>query len=194
MTGRLKYFKGLAQDPEYDQLLIKFTNGCHLAYEAPRKLGEITLVNDVETLLEAKRLGPDGLDSAFDLSAFKKVLAGRWAMVKSALMNQHILSGVGNVYSDEILFQTGLHPRTKVNQLSEETLETLFYTMKDVLRTAVDCQADPEQFPDTYLIPHRRGDGKCPKCGGEIERIKVSERSAYFCPSCQAEHPAFNKT
>jgi formamidopyrimidine-DNA glycosylase len=189
MTGHLKYFKDMEKDPPYDRLLITFANGYHLAYDAQRKLGEVALTEDVEEFIEEKGWGPDALKSSFDLAAFKEALAGRRGMAKSTLMNQHIVAGIGNVYSDEILFQMGIHPRTKVNQLDGETLEELFHTMKEVLQKAIDRQADADQFPDDYITPHRYDDGECPRCGGEIERVKVSGRSAYYCPDCQGKQP-----
>jgi formamidopyrimidine-DNA glycosylase len=187
MTGHLKYFKDTEKDPPYDRLLIAFANGYHLAYDAQRKLGEVALTEDVEEFIEEKGWGPDAL--SFGLVAFKEALAGRRGMAKSTLMNQHIVAGIGNVYSDEILFQVGIHPRSKVNQLSEETLEELFQAMKKVLQTAIDHQADPEQFPDDYITPHRHDDRECPRCGAEIKRVKVSGPSAYYCPHCQGKQP-----
>jgi formamidopyrimidine-DNA glycosylase len=186
MTGDLKYFKDMEKDTPHDRLLLSFSNG-YLAYDSQRKLGEVELIEDIEQFVEERELGPDALDSDLDYAAFKQALAGRRAMAKSALMNQQIIAGIGNVYSDEILFQAGVHPRTKINQLDEETLAEIFDAMKRVLRTAIDCRADPDQFPESYIIPHRHGDGKCPRCEGELKRVKVSGRSAYYCTNCQGE-------
>ncbi|MGD1995250.1 MAG: DNA-formamidopyrimidine glycosylase family protein [Anaerolineae bacterium] len=185
MTGGLKYFSDMGEDPTYDRLLITFSDGYHLAYEAQRKLGKIRLIEDVKSFIEEKGLGPDALASDFDLAAFRRALAERRGMTKSTLMNQHIVAGIGNIYADEILFQVDIHPRAKINQLDDEVLGELFEAMREVLRTAVDCQADPNRFPDSYIIPHRRNDGECPKCGGDLGRVKVCGRSAYHCPNCQ---------
>jgi len=95
------------------------------------------------------------------------------------------MAGIGNIYSDEILFKAGIHPKTRVNQLTKKRLEKVFWTIKEVLNTAIDCRVDPEQFPNSYLIPHRRTDGKCPKCYGKVKQAKVSGRTAYYCPRCQ---------
>jgi len=187
MTGNPKYFKDMDQEPQYDRLLFSFANGYHLAYQSRRKLGEVALLDDLQAFVEGKELGPDVLDESFDLQAFKKVLQGHRGMVKSALMNQQLMAGIGNVYSDEILFQAGIHPRTKVNQLDDEQLGEIFKGMKEVLNMAIDRQADPQQFPDTYIIPHRHQGGTCPCCGAEVRRVKVSGRSAYYCPNRQGE-------
>jgi formamidopyrimidine-DNA glycosylase len=183
MTGGLQYFKDIAQEPEYVQMRFDFNNGYHLAYTMPRKLGEVQPIESVGAFIEEKELGPDALEIDFD--AFRSILAGRRAMVKSTLMNQGIIAGIGNVYSDEVLFQTRIHPRTKINTLDTDTLKDLFDSMKEVLHTAIEHQADPEQFPDSYIIPRRDEGAKCPNCEGEVERIKVSGRSGYYCPSCQ---------
>jgi formamidopyrimidine-DNA glycosylase len=187
MTGDLKYFKDMEKDTPHDRLLFSFSNGYHLAYDSQRKLGEVERIEDIEQFVEERELGPDALDPDLDFAAFKQALAGRRAMAKSALMNQQIIAGIGNVYSDEILFQAGVHPRTKTNQLDEETLAEIFNVMKRVLCTGKDYQTDPDQFPESYIIPHPHGDGKCPRCGGELKRVKVSGRSAYYCPNCQGE-------
>lgn len=188
MTGHLKYFKDEADEPDYVQLLISFTNGYHLAYVMSRKLGQIELIDSVDDFLAAHKLGPDVLQDGFDLAAFKQAVSGHRSMVKSTLMNQEIMAGIGNVYSDEILFQAGIHPRTKIDALAEATLDRLFQTMRRVLQTAIDdYRADPEQFPDTWLTPHRRAGEQCPTGKGQLKRIKVSGRSAYFCPACQKE-------
>lgn len=185
MTGGLKYFQGLEDEPEYDRLLFHFANGYHLAYQAMRKLGEIQVIDDVGDFTDEKGLGPDALDPDFDLAAFREAVEGRRAMAKSFLMDQQTIAGIGNVYSDEILFQTGVHPRTKINHLDSETLEDLFHALKDALQQAIEVQAQPDQLPESFIIPHRYEDGKCPRCGAALKRVKVSSRSAYFCPNRQ---------
>lgn len=185
MTGFLRYFERKDQIPSHSRLLIKFTHGYFLAYHCQRLLGEINLVEDPRSFIREKGLGPDALDPEFDFVAFKKVLSGKRGIVKSTLMNQHIISGIGNVYADEILFQTGIHPRRKVHQLSDEKLRNIFQTMKEVLQVAIKSGASPDQFPPDYLLPHRGKDQRCPKCGGELKRIEVSGRGTYYCPECQ---------
>lgn len=186
MTGGLSYFKSIEDDPQYDRLLISFDNGYHLAYIAQRKLGELALVGSVEAFVERRDLGPDALND-LDLGMFKELTAGRRAMAKSLLMDQHTVAGIGNVYSDEILFQSGVHPRTKFNRLEEGVREEVYREIGAVLRTAIDCGAKPDQFPEDYLISHRHPDGTCPLCGEPVERVKVSSRSAYYCPNRQGE-------
>ena len=102
-------------------------------------------------------------------------------------MNQKYLAGIGNIYSDEILFQSKLHPQRQVNNLETETVTRLFQALQHVLHEAIEAQADPSQFPDSFMLPHRRRDGTCPRCQGDLKKITVSGRSAYYCPACQAK-------
>ncbi len=187
MSGNLTYFKKMDQDPEYDRFLIAFDNGYHLAYTAPRKLGEVDLIEDVDAYVEGNGLGPDVYSDEFDLAQFRSLLSDRRGMIKSALMDQSLMAGIGNVYSDEILFQVGIHPRTKVQDLSDHDLASIFDTMQEVLATAIEHQARPTDYPDTYLTPHRGQEGVCPECGVSLERVKVAGRSAYICPERQRQ-------
>ncbi len=150
-----------------------------------RMLGGLGLTNDPGSYSKEKALGPDAMDEAFDFSTFKQALQNRRGAVKNTLMNQEVMSGIGNVYSDELLFQTQIHPRTEVSSLNEEMLQNLYQTMKKTLQTAIDHQAEPDQFPEDYLTYHRHGDNLCPRCGDTLEKIKVAGRTARFCSKCQ---------
>lgn len=187
MTSGIRYFKDMDDEPEYTQALFDFDNGFHLAYYSQRKLGELEVIDSVDQFIDEKDLGPDALDPDFDLEAFKAAVAGRRAMAKTTLMDQETMAGIGNVYSDEILFQAGIHPRTKINQLDEDQIEKLFHTMKEVLEMAIEHQAQPDQFPEEFITPHRHEDGHCPKCGTALEKVKVGSRHAYFCPNRQGK-------
>jgi formamidopyrimidine-DNA glycosylase len=183
MTGRLKYFKNKKEDPEHDRMRVSFANGYHLAFDNQRLLGRIRLINKPQDFIEDKKLGPDALD--LEAGEFKRLLKKGRGAVKSTLMNQKIIAGIGNIYSDEILFHSRIHPRTEVTRLTEKELEILFGNTGKVLQTAIDCQVEPDRFPRSYLLPHREEKARCPNCGGHVKKIKVSGRTAYFCPKCQ---------
>lgn len=185
MTGFLKYFKDPETDTPHDRLLIRFSNGYHLAYDCQRKLGMITVIDDLHDFIKKKNLGPDAMDPKFDFDAFEEVLAASRGMVKSSLMNQNLIAGIGNVYSDEILFQAGVHPKTTSKDLSKKAKKKLFSTMKRVLKTVINNKAHPEDFPSTYLTPHRNKGADCPKCDGSLKTAKVSGRTSYYCDNCQ---------
>ncbi|MGC9444174.1 MAG: Fpg/Nei family DNA glycosylase [Candidatus Methanospirareceae archaeon] len=183
MTGRLKYYKVEDSRPQHIRLQVRFTNGYHLAYDCQRMFGSVTLAADTEQFIQRKKLGPDALRLSW--SEFRQAFQGRRGRLKPALMNQHILAGIGNVYSDEILFQMELHPELSVARLSKEQMHRLYTTTQDVLQTAVDARADPERFPNHFITPHRHDEGTCPRDGQPLQRITVSGRSAYICPRHQ---------
>lgn len=185
MTGRLKYFQDMAEDPPHDRLLVTFENGYHLALEDQRMPGKVDLIGDPEDFVEEHELGPDLLD--LDFSSFRERLRGRKGAVKSVLMNQQLFAGVGNIYSDEILFQARIHPKTGVERLDEKSVKKLHDETQRVLRAAIQRGANPQELPDSFLLPHRREGERCPRDNSEIQKIKVSGRTAYYCPACQPE-------
>ncbi|MFQ5773603.1 MAG: DNA-formamidopyrimidine glycosylase [Kiloniellaceae bacterium] len=191
MTGRLKAFEDMADDPRYDRVRFDFEDGNHLAYENRRMLGRVGMADNVEAFIKAEGLGPDALDPAFDEAAFAAAVGKRRGLAKAALMDQTLLAGVGNIYADEILFQAGLHPKAKLQDLDAARLARLYRTMRAVLQTAIDRGAGSEELverlPPSYLLPHREKGAKCPRCGGAIQVLKISGRSACFCPRCQPE-------
>jgi formamidopyrimidine-DNA glycosylase len=188
MSGGLQYFKRAGDAPEYTYLQFDFANGYHLAYTMVRKLGLIRLITDLGGFLKEKQLGPDVRADDFDLNRFAACLRGRRGMIKPALMNQKIMAGLGNVYADEVLFQAGVHPETSVDELDTGDLKGIYRSMNHVLSVAIDRQADPGRFPDSWIIPQRGKKGAtCPRCGGEIKKITVSGRTTYFCPKRQSQ-------
>lgn len=187
MTGFLKYFRDEEDAPPHTRVLFRFENGYHLAYDSQRKLGEITLIKDKEKFLARQEIGIDVLSPDYDYQTFQEALSGRRGMIKTTLMNQKLAAGIGNVYADEILFQAGIHPKTSVKDLNESDLHKLLRTMKKVLQTAIDHQADSNQFPDSFLLKDREEGAPCPQCEGKIHALKVSGRTSYYCPTCQPE-------
>ena len=183
MTGNLKYFKAKEEEPTHDRFLVSFQNGYHLAFDNQRKFGKITTTPNVEAFVKKKKLGPDALEVKFE--AFRQGLGKSRGSAKYTLMNQRVVAGIGNIYSDEILFQTGVHPKTKIRKLKADTLKQLYSNMRQILKTTIRNQANLAKLPKNYLLHHRSQGGKCPKCGGKIETLKVSGRTAYFCPRCQ---------
>ena len=186
MTGFLKYYKIPGKEPAHDRLRIGFANGYHLAYDCQRKLGEIGFADGPDKFIREREMGPDAMSADLDLDALRKILSGSRASIKGALMNQSLIAGLGNVYTDEILFQAGIHPKTKANELEEGDVKRLYRKMrKEVLPTVIDRRADPARFPEEYLTPCRKKGANCPRCGSELKQIKVSGRTAYLCPECQ---------
>jgi formamidopyrimidine-DNA glycosylase len=189
MTGDLVYFRDEADDPRYDRVRFDFKGRGHLAYVNRRMLGRVGLADDADAFIRGEELGPDALDPAFDQAAFAQAIAGRRRDVKSVLMDQALIAGVGNIYADEILFQARLHPHTPVTSLDERHRAELFGQLKKVLERAIACGAGAEQslerLPEGYLLPHREKGGRCPRCGDPIATLKAAGRTSYYCPRCQ---------
>jgi formamidopyrimidine-DNA glycosylase len=183
MTGFLKYFRDPDHRVSHVRLRLSFTNGYNLAYVSQRMLGKVGLTEEPEQFIREKGLGPDALK--LDLAGFKKILAGKRGMIKSTLMNQSYLAGLGNVYSDEILFRCALFPKIRTDSLDEEMQEKLYHEMVQTLKEAIYYRADPQKFPKSWLTKERQNGGDCPKGHGQLERIKVAGRTAYYCPRCQ---------
>jgi formamidopyrimidine-DNA glycosylase len=194
MTGRLRYFKRLEDDPKHDRLRLDFDNGYHLAYEDQRMLGRVRLLDDPDAFIASRKLGPDALDPALDRKAFAERLCRHKGQVKAALMDQSVLAGIGNVYSDEILFQARVHPEAQVPNLRKGQLSSLSAATRRVLRVAIDKGAGTQdvekRLPRGYLLPHRRDGARCPRCGGQVRALKIAGRTAYICPRCQPEPAA----
>lgn len=183
MTGELVAWEDGGESPylEHVALRLDFADGGHLGYRIPRKFGAIGWVDDVDAFVEERGLGPDPLSPDFDLRAFREALEGRRGMVKTTLMKQEVLAGLGNVYVDEILFRVGLHPEASLLDLEDETIEELYAAMNEVVESAVEARVDVDRMPDDFVLPHRRGDGNCPKCGRALSKIEVGGRPTYFC-------------
>ncbi len=185
MTGALKYFRSTEDTPQYTDVRLDFARGFHLAYIAPRKLGMVTVVQNIDEFIAEEQLGPDALQ--LDWPTFQELAAGRRGGVKSWLMDQRVMAGIGNIYSDEILFQARLHPRRSVKDLNANERKVLFEKMHSVLHTAIEAQADPERLPGSWLLPHRDTDGHCPECGTRVASVQAAGRTAYLCPRCQPQ-------
>jgi len=163
-------------------------DGC-LAYSNKRMIGRVGLVDDEDDFIAAEKLGPDAVDPRFDLAAFKTAVLASKRDVKSVLMDQEIVAGVGNIYSDEILFRARINPAACIRQLSPDDIKRLYRSMREVLKTAAARGAGSEQFtermPKGALLPERKSGGHCPRCGSPLKSFKVGGRTAYCCPRCQ---------
>lgn len=183
MTGSLKYYQDAEQEPEHTRLLIRFDNGYHLAYINQRKLGRIRLVDNFTEFTKREQLGPDAAE--ISRATFRQLVIGGRGTIKTRLMNQNIVAGLGNVYVDEILYHAGYHPASKTSQLNAADANALHRTMRRVLATAIKHRGVPGDMPASWLLPQRDGDGQCPRGHGKLETTKVSGRTTYFCPACQ---------
>jgi formamidopyrimidine-DNA glycosylase len=189
MNGSLAVVPRGGKAPPYTRLYLGFEEGDGLAYLNPRRIGSLGLAESVDAFVAQSELGPDALDPSLDLRAFKAMLHDGKREVKTVLMDQALIAGIGNIYSDEILFQARLFPGAAANALDDKSATRLFHAMRETLETAIRCEAGAEhgteRLPKGFLLPERHRGGHCPRCGGPLATAKHSGRTSYFCPRCQ---------
>jgi len=185
----------LKDDPmnRFLHLVFLLDNGYQLALSDLRKFAKVELVKTEDLKAELKSLGPDPLEISFQ--EFKKTLLQKRGKIKQVLMNQEVISGVGNIYSDEALFAAKIHPFRDVSELKEDELKRLYQSLRNILKKAIEVKG--ESISDYRTLTgerggfdklrkvYRREGEKCLRCGTVIQRVKVGGRSAHFCPKCQ---------
>jgi len=189
----------LLRDPmnKFLHLIFWLDNGEQLALSDLRKFAKVEFwdKNELENSKEFKDLGPEPLEKDFTFEKFKETLRQSGGKIKQVLMDQTVIAGIGNIYSDEILWQAKAHPFKEIKRLSDEELKRIYRAMREILPKAIE--AGGESFSDFRRISgekggfdslrkvYRREGEKCSRCGNIIKRIKLAGRSAHFCPNCQ---------
>ena len=173
-------------------------DGRELWFTDPRRFGEALLLSDAELDAHfAPRLGVEPLSDAFTAEALGEMATGRTAPLKSFLLDQKGVAGIGNIYADEALFRARLHPLSPAGSMKPEHLEELRDAVVAALEAGIDGggasiddyrdgRGKKGRMQDEFLVHTREGE-PCPRCEGTVKRIVVSGRSTYFCPDCQAK-------
>lgn len=182
MTGSIDYYRG-EDDPSYSAVVFSFYEGHKFSVITKRKLGKIYLSSDIKEFIEQKNLGPD----AYELGKkeFISILHGKKGKLKSALMDQSSIAGIGNIYSDEILYQSNLRPDKPVENLDDKAIRRIYAKMQSVLKTSIKHKTDFDKMPRNYLLHRRKPGSACGKCRGSIDKTEISGRSTYYCPQHQ---------
>ena len=187
MTGKLL----LDSEPgPYARAVFQLDRGL-LVYDDVRHFGRIEWSEQLPA--RAAGLGPDALNISFD--DFRALLKARRSAVKPLLLNQRFLRGMGNIYTDEALFEARIHPQAIASSLSKARASRLHAAMLDILATAirlkgssisdyVDADGQRGSFQQQHQVYGRAGDA-CPICGTPIRRIVVGQRGTHYCPKCQ---------
>lgn len=188
MTGSLQYGKKenlTKKDTKYAQVIFTFKNNYQLLWINIRKFGKIYVVKELDEVSTLKKMGPEALD--ISKKDFMHLLSKKENKnVKSFLMSQSDIAGIGNDYSNEILFQAAIHPKTKIKSLRKAKREILYSTMKKVLKKAISIKPPEGDFPKPWLLAHKYTDMKCPKNPKHIlKKSTVAGRSAIYCPEHQ---------
>ena len=201
MSGQLLRAKSAREKaPKHTHVVIHFTQGGLLRFVDPRTFGEmfVTKYDELEEQVqELAHLGLDPLETAMSWDLFGRMLADKHARLKSLLMDQKFIAGIGNVYSDEILFQAGLKWDRMSDALSQQEIRRLYRAIFETLQDAVKYRGSSladEQYvdlfgkPGEYQLHHKvyAHDGDpCRRCRRLIVRQKVGGRSTFFCEACQ---------
>ena len=190
LTGQLIYNK---KPSRFTRKVFNFTDGSKLIFNDARKFGWWKMVKNTKELEYS--FGPEALD--IDLQAFKNLLKKRPnARIKPLLMDQKFVAGIGNIYSDEILFASRVHPLRRAKTLKEKEIKLIHRNIGKILKEAIrrkgssvqsylDARGQKGDYARSHRVYQKEG-GKCQrKDGGIIQRIKIGGRSAHFCPACQ---------
>jgi formamidopyrimidine-DNA glycosylase len=185
MTGDLAYYRDVKQEPRFARIVFHFENGAHLAFEDMRLFGLAELVDSPDAFVEARGLGPDPVEPSFTMKKFAALLERRRGAIKSLLMSQEIIAGLGNLYVDEMLYQSGIDPRRVVDRLTAAEGRALFAAMRRILRDAIARHERGADHPPRNLIRNREEGERCPRCGGTLRKTVVFGRTTYFCADHQ---------
>ncbi len=179
------------------RLIFFLDNGKMLALSDLRRFAKVLCgpKEIIYNLPDLKNLGPEPLDKNFSFKKLKELFKGKKGKVKQILMDQNFISGIGNIYSDEILWLAKIHPLRRLEQLKEKELQALYKAMRAVLQKALQLKgtsiddyrtASGERGRyDLVRYVYQREDELCSRCKTKIKRIKIGTRSAHYCPKCQ---------
>jgi formamidopyrimidine-DNA glycosylase len=193
--GRRLYESERSTEERHLRARFGLDDGREVWFTDPRRFGEAFLVDDADLDARFARLGVEPLSPEFTPQALGEMAAGRTAPLKSFLLDQSGVAGVGNIYADEALYRARLHPLSPAGSMKPEHHEALRDAVVAALEAGIDgggasiddyrdARGEKGTMQDEFLVHTREGQ-PCPSCGGEIARIVVSGRSTYFCPACQ---------
>ncbi|MGQ9722722.1 MAG: DNA-formamidopyrimidine glycosylase [Candidatus Jordarchaeum sp.] len=184
MTGDLSYNKTGTPEEKHVRVVFHFLNGYELRVIDQRRFGKLYLVETIDQVKTIRNMGPEPLEIG-EKDFLEICNKHPRRSVKSFLMDQSIIAGLGNMYSDETLFQAGVRPDKKMMDLTEAEKTRIFKRMREILEKMIRTDADFSGFKD-FLLLYRRKGANCPRCGGEVENLKMSNRTSYYCPKCQS--------
>jgi formamidopyrimidine-DNA glycosylase len=198
MTGSCLFMKRSSPPDKHDHLRVTFCRSQkELRYNDQRKFGRIKSFSACkeESVSDLRKLGPEPLK--ISLPDFVKLFRKRKGRIKPALLNQQIIAGLGNIYADESLFEARIHPLRTIDKISPQKLKRLHQAIQRILKKAIRaggssienyCNINGEigSFQLQHKVYGREG-LLCKRCRAKIQRIKISQRSSYFCPRCQKQ-------
>lgn len=202
MTGLLihPYDRKFAEkeiNPKHNHLIFTFSDDTQLVFNDVRRFGKVYLVSDINEVEGIAKLGIEPLDENFTQEVFIQTMRKKKNKIKSLLMKQEFIAGLGNIYVNEVLHRANVHPLRVVSSLTDEEMRKLFREIKFVLSKAVefrgstvadeayrDTDGEKGRFAEKLQVYARKGE-PCIKCRSIIEVIKIEGRSTFICPQCQ---------
>lgn len=180
-----------APESDYTQVVMNFHTPWRLIFKSIRKFGRLWVVADPEEILG--KLGPEPFGEDLNPDRLFQMLQKHHRQIKPLLLDQTFIAGLGNIYTDESLFQAKIHPRRRSDTLSRADAEHLYFAIKTVLEMGIenfgaslDWVYRGGEFQN-YFSVHQRKDQPCPNCGTTIIKMTVGQRGTYICPNCQTE-------
>jgi formamidopyrimidine-DNA glycosylase len=193
MTGQIVTCAAAAPVVPHTHVFFALDDGREMRYTDIRRFGQMRILTDAAREKALGQLGIDPLEGS--RAEFIKSIGGRRRHVKALLLDQHVMRGMGNIYTDESLFRARIHPKRLGTNLSIDELRKLYKSVQDVLTEAIKLRGssisdyvDSEGRRGEFQLRHRvyqREGKKCLRCGTPIRRAIVAGRSSYFCPICQ---------
>ncbi len=200
MSGRFMRGTGRVAIEPHTHVVLTFQQGGDLRFIDPRTFGElfVTTTDELGKVKELQHLAIDPLDQVFTWPTFQYLLAQRGAKMKPLMMDQKFISGLGNIYSDEVLFHAGIRFDRLSDTLSSQEVRRLYRAIQEILQDAiklrgttledeayVDLFGKPGEYQNELKVYGREG-LPCRRCRTPIQSVKIAQRSAYFCPQCQS--------
>ena len=200
MSGQFQRGNGRVALAPHTHVVLTFQQGGDLRFIDPRTFGEmfVTTGDELSKVKELQHLAIDPLDQVFTWPTFQYLLAERAAKMKTLLMDQKFIAGLGNIYSDEVLFAAGLRYDRLSDSLSSQEVRRLYRAIQETLQDAIKARGttlDDEAYVDLFGKPgefqselkvYGRDGLPCRRCRTPIQTVKIGGRTAYFCPQCQS--------
>ncbi|MBX7144910.1 MAG: bifunctional DNA-formamidopyrimidine glycosylase/DNA-(apurinic or apyrimidinic site) lyase [Oligoflexia bacterium] len=192
MSGSMEVVARNAVASSHDRVVFALRGGRELRFNDPRKFGRLYLVESPNVLLSG--LGPEPLSSEYTVADLAKALAGRRSRIKPLLLDQTFLAGVGNIYADESLWCSRIHPLRIADSLKRDEVGRLYRSIRRILHTAIKYQGTDigdsvVEYGNYSPRVYGREGAPCPRCRTKIQRMVVGQRGTHYCPNCQALSP-----
>lgn len=196
MTGRLLLKPREMEYEKHEHIIFELDNSLDLRFHNLRKFGRMYLVeNNYEAVGGFNKLGPEPLADDFTYELFREMISNRKSNIKTLLLDQSFLAGLGNIYTDEALFHAHISPERSSNSLEEKEIRALYNSIRKVLQEGIESGGtsfsdyrnvdDKKGNYQNHLCVYQKEGKECINCGAEIIKTKITGRGTHYCPQCQ---------